>query len=61
MKTFLITSPFGSEFAFNADNKDSAFKKMCKWATYHSCSGADYGLEDITGQTTSLLHNEYVQ
>lgn len=61
MKTFLITSKFGdSEFAFNAVDKDSAFKKLCKWATYHSFSGADFGLEDITGTVTNLLHNEYV-
>ena len=59
--TFLITSQYGSEFAFNAKDAQEARKLVNKWATKHSYSGDSFGIEDITNKTTTLLHNEYVR
>ena len=59
--TFLITSDTGPEFAFNAKDADEARKLVNRWAMKHSKCGSAYQIEDITNQTTNLLHNEYVK
>lgn len=61
MTTYMIHSTHGKEFAFEAKDEAEARKLVNRWATKHSHCGSAYNLEDMTGQDTTLLHNEYVR
>lgn len=58
---FMVTSEFGPEFAFNAADAQEARTLVNRWAMKHGQCGSLFSIEDVTGQQTSLLHNEYVR